>query len=269
MKGKKLLILLAVAAILCGCRNWTENETSAAQTDITEISAEQTQMTLDLTQGTTVDTEPQHSHMYISEYTSQQIFEYFAEVALDMEYSFGDGDVSLIQKWTAPIFYRIYGEPTEEDCATLDALAAQLNSIPGFPGIYVAEAGVTENFSISFLPQDGFDERFREVVNGEYAFGAVQFWYYTETNEIHTAQVGCRADIDQTVRNSVLQEELINAMGISDTVLREDSVVYQYSDENLSLSEVDLLILKLLYSPDIRCGMGYEDCLAVVEKLYY
>ena len=126
-----------------------------------------------------------------------------------------------------------------------------------------------ENLSIHFLEPDAFDESFSDVINGEDAYGAAQFWYYTITNELYTARIGYRTDIDQKTRNSVLIEEIINTMGISDTVLRTDSVVYQYSNENTALSDVDLIILKLLYAPSVQCGMDAESCAEILRELYF
>ena len=123
--------------------------------------------------------------------------------------------------------------------------------------------------SLSFLEPNAFREGFSHVVHGEDAYGATQFWYYTDTNELHTARIGYRTDIDQRVRNSILVEEVINSLGITDTVLRPDSVVYQYSNENTALTAVDLVILKLLYDPAIRCGMDAEDCRDVIWGRYY
>ena len=64
-------------------------------------------------------------------------------------------------------------------------------------------------------------------------------------------------------------EEIVNTLGITDTELREDSIVYQYSNDNLCLSDVDWLILKLLYHPRIECGMDADQCEAVIRELYY
>jgi len=58
-------------------------------------------------------------------------------------------------------------------------------------------------------------------------------------------------------------------LGISDTTLREDSIVYQYGSEITQLSDVDWAILKLLYDPAMECGMDREACAAVLETLYY
>ena len=66
-----------------------------------------------------------------------------------------------------------------------------------------------------------------------------------------------------------LNSEIINALGVTDSVLRPDSIVYQYSNATTALSEIDWLILKLLYHPEIRCGMDAEACAAVIQTLYH
>lgn len=213
--------------------------------------------------------EPEHSDLHMPDYTLQQVREYFQEVVLKTEYSDGTGDNTLIQKWIIPLRYRIYGTTTEEDMAVLDDLFARLNAVPGFPGIYEAEAGVEETISIYFLDQDSFNEKFQDFFGGEDAYGGTRYWYYTDTNEIYTAYIGYRTDIDQQTRSSILVEEIINVLGITDTVLREDSIVYQYSNENMTLSDIDWLIVKLLYDPAIQPGMDADRCAEVLQELYY
>ena len=194
---------------------------------------------------------------------------YFDEVVSDMEYTDGDGDVSLVQKWTSPIRYYIYGTPTLEDIAVLNTLFYQLNQIPGFPGISETTISDAANLTLNFLDSEEFYESFSEVTKGEEAFGAAQFWYFNLTNEIHTAQIGYRTDIDQYSRNSVLLEEIVNVLGISDSLTRTDSIVYQYSNSNMELSDVDWLIIKLLYNPAITCGMNASDYASTIATLYY
>jgi len=213
--------------------------------------------------------EPTHSSLYLPEYTPQQIIEYFEEIVLRMEYSDGEGNTALVQKWNIPICYRIYGSPTEEDLEVLEEFFVQLNEIPGFPGIYAASDDEAENLNISFLNEEDFYSVFSTFLNGAEAYGAVQFWYGTDTNDIYTANIGYRTDIDQITRTSILFEEIVNMLGTSDTELRTDSIVYQYSNDNLALSDVDWVILKLLYNPAIQCGMDYDSCSAVIQELYY
>ena len=163
----------------------------------------------------------------------------------------------------------MYGKPTEEDRRVLNNFLSRLNQIPGFPGFYTAEAEGLETLRIHFLEPNLFRDSFSAVVNGEDAYGAMEFWYYTDTNEIYSARIGYRTDLDQMTRNSILLEEIVNVLGISDTLLREDSITYQYSNENLALSDVDWILLRLLYHPEMQCGLDAQNCADVIEELYY
>jgi hypothetical protein len=220
------------------------------------------------TAATTAPTGPVHSPLYIQGVSQEQMITYFNEVVLSMEYSSGDGNPSVVQKWANPIYYYIVGQPTDRDQAVLEKLTAQLNAIPGFPGIRPA-TGLARNVGLHFLDRAAFRAQFSAVVGGEDAEGAVQFWYYTASNVIHEGRIGYRTDISQQTRDSVIPEEIVNLLGVNDTVLRKDSIVYQYASTATELSEVDLVILQLLYNPKIQCGMDAKACEAVIKTLYY
>jgi hypothetical protein len=68
----------------------------------------------------------------------------------------------------------------------------------------------------------------------------------------------------------VILEELYNGLGpIQDTSLREDSIIYAGYSEPQALTEIDWLILQLLYHPDLQFGMDTEACAEVIRQLYY
>lgn len=208
---------------------------------------------------------PAHSELYLPNCSQQQMFDYFEEIVLRMEY--GTGDSTVVQKWAEPLRYSILGTPTEKDLEVLTELFEQLNEVDGFPGIYAADG--EQNLTICFLSKEDFNISFSDCINGEDAYGATQFWYYNDTNEIYTSRIGYRTDVDQATRVSILIEEIINTLGVSDTVLREDSIVYQYSNDNTALSDIDWVILKLLYNSKIKCGMNADSCNDIVKELYY
>lgn len=270
MKSRLYLLILTAALFLCACHGKqleptvydSPAETAYATTETVPATTETVPMT-------TEAEKPLHSELYLPDCSVEQLLTYFKEVVLHAEYSHGDGDASLVQKWLTPISFWIYGDPTEEDLSVLNDLFAQFNQIPGFPGFCAAETEGSENLRISFLDRNSFRDQFSGAVNGEDAWGATEFWYYIDNNEIHTARIGYRTDIDQSVRNSILVEEIVNMLGIADTELREDSVVYQHSDENLVLSDVDWVILNLLYDPAVHCGMDAEHCADIIRNLYY
>lgn len=270
-KWIQILCVCALMVMLFGCGReeapGTEavtEVTQAAETAETTVPAAETIGAED-----TTETVPVHSELYIEGLSAEQVVEYFCEVVLDTEYTTGDGDFTVVQKWAAPIRYRIYGEATREDYEVLEGFFVELNAIEGFPGIYPVEEGDAEDLYMTFCGLEEFNIAFGDFLNYELADGAVQYWYYNDTNEIYTARIGYRSDIDQYTRNSVLLEEVFNGLGLTDTVLREDSISYQGFGQVQELSEIDWLMVKLLYHPDIHTGMGKAACTEVIRRLYY
>lgn len=224
------------------------------------------------TQPEPVQTEPpppEHSALYLPQVSQEEMIRYFNEVVLSIEYSTGSGDPTLVQKWTCPIQYTISGDATQEDLVVLRSLFDALNEIEGFPGIYEATELSPANLTIHFMDSDALQLAFSDILHGEIADGAVQFWYHTDTNEIYSGRIGYRTDIDQSLRNSVLLEEIVNLLGLNDTILREDSIVYQYGSNITALSDVDWVILKLLYAQEILPGFSESQCRPILEQLYY
>lgn len=200
------------------------------------------------------------SEYKIDGYSSEQLFEFFTEIVHTAEFSDGDSVHQLTQKWLTPIRYRILGAPTDEDMRILNEFFEQLNALYYFPGIYEATEDEEENLTIYFIDRNLFDITFGDAIDHEYADGATEYWFYTDTSEIYMGRIGYVTDTDQQTRNSVLIEEIVNVLGISDTYIREDSIVYQYSDSNVELSEIDWMIVKTLYHPLILPGMTAEEC---------
>lgn len=212
------------------------------------------------------DPAPEHSELYIPGVSVEDVITYFNEVCLDSEYMVSESS-KLLQRWKAPITYEIYGEATEEDRAKIASFAAGLCEIEGFPGMY--EAHKFPNLKIYFCPYEEFASYVGDFASDELLDGAVTFWY-DDIGNIYDAVICCSTEIEQNLRNSVIIEEIYNGLGpIQDTVLREDSIIYQYYTEAQELSDIDLLLLKLLYSPELECGMNADECAEIIRTLYY
>lgn len=192
--------------------------------------------------------------------SSSQMFTYFSEIVNNAEYSDGSSVHQMVQKWTIPITYRIYGDPTEKDMEILLSFFDELNSIYYFPGIREVERDEEENLSIYFIDKNLFDITFGDVINHEDADGAAEYWFHTDTCEIYQGRIGYVTETEQSIRNSVLIEEIVNVLGLADTYMREDSIVYQYSSDILEPSKIDWIIIKALYHPLISPGMTAEEC---------
>jgi hypothetical protein len=196
----------------------------------------------------------------------EDVIRYFNEVCLDAEFSSGGGNPQRIQKWMMPIQYVLDGAYTQEDVAKLNQFASWLNTIPGFPGISETKSWAEANMKIYFRNQSGLVALMGNNFIG--CDGGVTFWYRNDI--IYDATVCYRTDIDQHLRNSVILEEVYNGLGpVQDTSLRKDSIIYSGFSQPQALTAIDELILKLLYHPDIQCGMNAIDCEKVIRALYY
>lgn len=210
--------------------------------------------------------EPAHSPLYIADVSVEDVICYFNEVCLDSEF-INSGDPSFVQKWTAPIYYMLEGAYTQEDIATIQSFESFLNGIEGFPGISETDDPADMNLRICF----GDRQKMLSLLGPNFSNmdGGITFWY-SGTNEIYNAIICYRTDIDQQLRNSVILEEIYNGLGpIQDTALRPDSVIYQSFSQPQWLSDVDVLILQLLYHPEIKTGMNAQQCEQVIRRLYY
>ena len=126
-----------------------------------------------------------------------------------------------------------------------------------------------ENFTIRFMNRQDMNASAGYVVNGEYADGITLWDYYTDSNEIYNTRIWICSEISQYTRNSVILEEIVNSLGLgNDTELREDSIIYQFYSEPQELSEVDWLLLKLLYSEEMYSGIHETECRELISKLY-
>ncbi len=209
--------------------------------------------------------EDEHSKLYIPGVSVEDVILYFNEVAFGAEV-INSGDPYKLQKWNESIYYFVNGDFTEEDSATLSKFNNWLNTIEGFPGIYETKDFAKTNLNIYFCDK----ETMLAIMGNEFygMDGAVTFWY---TDDIINRSVICyRTDLDQYLRNSVIIEEIYNGLGlIQDTSLREDSIIYAEFSEPQELTKIDELLLKILYSEEIKTGMSVQECEEVIRKLYY
>ena len=266
---KKLLCFLALLMVLVyivELRNNSEEPIVAVENPVTTIHVE---IQATPTPAPTPEPTPEPLVYHLDGYSAEQIADYFCEVALSVEYNHGSGDSTALQKWNNPIFFGIYGDYTAEDVALINSFASQLNEIIGLPGMHPAPNAEMENFTIRFMNRQDMNASAGYVVNGEYADGITLWDYYTDSNEIYNTRIWICSEISQYTRNSVILEEIVNSLGLgNDTELREDSIIYQFYSEPQELSEVDWLLLKLLYSEEMYSGIHETECRELISKLY-
>ncbi len=258
------LLIFILAFQLAACVELpTDDPSQPSQTETSDPTGDTGEK--DPTDDPVVPPPPAHSEYYLEGLAVEDVIRYFNEVVLDAEFSSG-GNASLVQKWDAPIHYILYGHYTHEDKAKITEFASWLNTIPGFPGMTETLVPAEANLNIHFCTEQ---EMVNILGNNFWGMdGGVTFWYLD--NKIYQETICYRTDIRQYTRNSVILEEIYNGLGpVQDTDLREDSIIYSGFSEPQELTEVDALILKLLYHPSILPGMNAAECETVIRSLYW
>ena len=282
---RKITALLLTLTFLTGCSHFaapstieTKETATTAATETTAatkpsettaatetVGTTESTETTEMTEPPTEQTEPAHSELFLPYVSIDEMITYFNEVCLDAEFV-NSGNAKLLQRWENPIYYQIYGDPTDKDLQVLCTICQWLNTIEGFPGIYETTETWQENYSIYFCTQDELIRRMGEQYY--HVDGAFTFWY--NDNVIYDCTVCILTTLDQEVRNSVIQEEIYNSLGpAQDTNLRQESIIYSGYSIPQSLHPIDEVILKLLYHPDLLVGMDATDCEPVIRALYY
>lgn len=254
-----LMAIMCVIFMMSGCQK--------IDPDSLQESVPQLNVTIPTTNPITepVESKPEHSDLYVPGLPVEDVILYFNEVCLDAEFV-NSGDSSRLQKWTVPIYYQINGDPTPDDMTILENFINWLNTVDGFPGMYESADNFQTNMRIYFCSQEELLNRMG--ANFVDMDGAVTFWY--ENDEIYDCMICYRTDLTQYLRNSVILEEIYNGLGpIQDTDLREDSIIYSGFSEPQCLTEADELLLKLLYHPNMKCGLQAGECEVIIRGLYY
>ena len=75
-------------------------------------------------------------------------------------------------------------------------------------------------------------------------------------------------DVDLYTQKHILREELTQSLGLArDSNIYEDSVFFQYSNEVVEFSDLDIKLIKLLYSPNMKTGLDKEDILELLPSI--
>ena len=215
-------------------------------------------------------TQAEHSQYYIEGLSADQAVLYFNEVCLDIEYT-DDLYNQVIHKWEKPIYCAAFGSGTEKDLEMMNGFLNLVNSIPGFPGMYGVSDPKDANLAMNFYAWKEFAQNVKKQGVDPTNVGGITFPFWDEqTNAITFVLIYYRSDLTQERRDPILLHELFQSLGIfQDTRLRTESINYEYGTPVSELTDIDLLILKLLYNPKIKSGMNAVQCEYIIRELYY
>lgn len=156
-----------------------------------------------------------------------------------------------MKKWLQDIDIRISGAPTDEDQETLDDVVADLNEL--IPSVDIDLVDRDADINVYIVASSEFRDYIPEYVDGNDGF----FYYrYRDSGELYKADIVVRSEgIEQELRSHLLREELTQSLGLakdSNTYLK--SIFYQGASLTEEYSNIDEIIIEMLYRPEIKAG---------------
>ena len=180
----------------------------------------------------------------------------FRVCAFTSEYG-GDTARGSLIRWDEPILVFAAGTPDDEDLAELDGFLTELSlRVPLMPRLLRVDSEDRANMVIHFCPLAEMKTRIPNYTSGNLGY----FSYYTAENVINRAVIGIAVDMcGRTVRNHLMREEIVGALGLAnDHNVYADSILYQSWTTVQTLSEVDWIMLNMLYCPLVHPGDDWE-----------
>jgi hypothetical protein len=189
---------------------------------------------------------------------SAEAIAYFEEVAFGPE--FGDGSRE-IRKWTHDVRIVVHGDPSGENLVTLYDVVADLNTIIG--SIVIDVVASDGNFDIHFAPEPEF-----AAIEPNYVpvnMGFFWLWWDGGGNITDARVLVSTTGLTQPERNHIIREEVTQSLGLMrDSFAYEDSIFYQGWTETQEYSELDELLIEMLYLPDVEPQMTVDEARAVI-----
>ena len=175
---------------------------------------------------------------------------------------------TTLSRWKKPIRICLTGSPTAADRKDLNKFIMEVAThCPNVPNISVVKREQDANITIYYGPLNTLAAHVYFYKEGNWgAFG----YHYDAKNGITRGQVGIATDKNNAAsKRHLLREELTGLLGLSnDHDLYSDSILYQPWTTVGQLSDVDWLMLNMLYDPDLRCGMSATQAYKILlEKI--
>ncbi|MBR2413722.1 MAG: DUF2927 domain-containing protein [Clostridia bacterium] len=206
--------------------------------------------------NTPVDTTVTPADVTVFNYPLQTVLAYFSEIAFADE---GEGAIGAARKWIKPIYYEIYGTADEVDVAVIRWASEYLNGIKGFPGMFAATATNKANVKFYFGNM-AFVQNALGITDNTVQ-SCTRIFYNSDDYRIQLAKVGVITDTtSRETRNSLILEEVLQMLGLNQNSLNyPQSLFYKANALPQVPDELDLSVVRLLYSPVIKSGMNKAD----------
>ncbi len=172
---------------------------------------------------------------------------------------YGDEDREILIRWIEPIRIYASGSPSRNDLKQLDAFILELAyRVPELPMVTRVDKEEDANLVIHYCRLSEMETLVPGYVAGNW--GMMSYSYHAN-GEIFKAVIGLARDkATQSGRNHLMREELVGVLGLAGHhEAFADSILYRDWTTVQRLSEVDWLMLNMLYSPHVFPGWNWTQ----------
>ena len=170
-----------------------------------------------------------------------------------------------LRRWEKPMKIFVTGSPSKDDLNQLNAFIMEVAThCPNVPNIRIVQSEREANIVVYYGPLSTLGQYVDYYHEGNW--GSFSFHY---TNDVITdGKVGIATDVNTTAsKRHLIREELVGLFGLSnDHYDYSDSILYQNWTTVPTLSDVDWLMINMLYDRDLKCGMSASDAYRILRE---
>ena len=178
----------------------------------------------------------------------------------------GSSSSVKLMRWEKTIKIFVAGSPEQDDLDQLDLFIMEIAThCPNMPNIRIVNSEKDANIVIYYGPLDQLSKHVDYYHEGNW--GAFSY-RYDSTHAMTSGKIGIATDRNTTdSKRHLLREELVGLFGLTnDHNYYTDSILYQEWTTTGQLSEVDWLMLNMLYDPALKCGMDAKEANEILLK---
>lgn len=211
----------------------------------------------------------------------------FRDVTFNYEFHF-DGDRIVneriekpLKRWRGVIRYKLIGDAhTEQDAAEIASLTQKIGALTG---LRFVRSYAAHDMLISIATPEGresvsqqFADRNMKVYQQRYDIwrrtpgwmcGATLSAASKDPSRLVYAHIFIGSEITGLLRKACLQEEIVQSLGLTNDSDEARPSIFNDDQEFAVMTEHDALLLRVLYDPRLRAGMGADQAMPIVRNI--
>ncbi|MDX2305479.1 MAG: DUF2927 domain-containing protein [Microscillaceae bacterium] len=199
---------------------------------------------------------------------STKVQHYFKEIALGSE--FGHEANPKIIKWKKNIKIFILGSKPEYLLKELKKIITEFNGLVHNIRIELSERRTEANLLLVL----GSSQEYLKIESGASSFVKNNWGMFTvyENKKYEIERATVFVDVirahSREAQKHLLREEITQSLGLmQDSPRYPDSIFYESWSQTTEYSDIDKLLIQILYHPEIRPGFREEDLEKIWKKL--